>query len=110
MQMCNNDFNAFLLIVTPTVLNSIDNQVVTEGNGTNLTLSLKGSMDPFPSETFFHWFFEGNNLSNNTNILISDYNIMLSNISRNMSGIYKLEVGNSFGSSTGSFLLDVQCK
>ena len=82
-------------------------QQVPESNNITVDLNVPDSPDPFPPMISSQWMFGDQTLSSDTIITLNDYNITFINFERNMSGNYELTV---FGSSTGTFELDVQCK
>ena len=88
-----------------------DIQVIIEGNNITMNFTVEGAPIPFPPVQS-QWTHEGQPLvSNGSNdILLTDFIITLTNVQRNQSGNYTLTVSNDAGSTTTSFILDVQCK
>ena len=94
------------------MLSSTDTQVIIEGNNITVDLTVGGANTPFPPLLTSQWTHEGQSLlSNGSNdIILTDFIITLTNVQRNQSGNYTLTVSNDAGSTTTSFILDVQCK
>ena len=94
------------------MLSSTDTQVIIEGNNITVDLTVGGAPTPFPPLLTSQWTHEGQPLlSNGSNdMILSDFIITLTNVQRNQSGNYTLTVSNDAGSTTTSFILDVQCK
>ena len=77
-----------------------------------MNFTVEGDPIPFPPLLPSQWTHEGQpQLSNGSNdIILTDFIITLTNVQRNQSGNYTLTVSNDAGSTTTSFILDVQCK
>ena len=84
--------------------------MVTESSSVDVNLTVLDMASPFPPDIFSQWTFDGQNVSTTSMIMLRDYDITFNNILRNYSGQYSLTVTNTVGSTTGSFVLDVQCK
>ena len=100
------------VLVLPSLLTPPDTQSVIEGNNITVNLTVGGAPTPFPPLLTSQWTHEGQPLlSNGSNdIILTDFIITLTNVQRNQSGNYTLTVSNDAGSTTTSFILDVQCK
>ena len=101
----------YVYLVLPSLLTSVSTQLVIEGYNITVNLTVGGTNTPFPPLLTSQWTHEGQSLSNGSNdIILTDFIITLTNVQRNQSGNYTLTVSNDAGSTTTSFILDVQCK
>ena len=75
-----------------------------------VNFSVSGALTPFPPILTSLWTHEGQILSINDDIVLTDFAIALSNVQRNQYGNYTLTVSSDAGSVTTSFILDVLCK
>ena len=102
----------YFFIVLPSLLTPVSTQSVIEGNNITVNLTMRGAPTPFPPLLTSQWTHESQPLlSNGSNdIVLTDYIITLTNVQRNQSGNYTLTVSNDVGSTTTSFILDIQCK
>ena len=107
---CINGF--YFFIVLPSLLSPVSTQSVIEGNNITVNLTIGGAPTPFPPLLTSQWTHEGQPLLSNDNndIILTNFIITLTNVQRNQSGNYTLTVSNNAGSTTTSFILDIQCK
>ena len=101
-----------LILVLPSLLTIASSQSVVEGFNITVNLTAVGAPTPFPPLLTSQWTHKGQPLlSNSSNdIILTNFIITLTNVQRNQSGNYTLTVSNDVGSTTTSFILDVQCK
>ena len=100
------------ILVLLSLLTPVSTQLVIEGNNITVNLTVGEAPTPFPPQYTSQWTHDGQPLlSNGSNdILLTEFVITLTSVQRNQSGNYTLTISNDAGSTTTSFILDVQCK
>ena len=83
--------------------------------GTQFTLDVSKTSDPFPPYIKSIWTLNGMELTQNysdlLNIVTGDYSITISSVSRDSAGVlFKVNVSNAIGYDYKTFSLNVQCK
>ena len=110
--MCFYVLFILCFLALPSLLTPVSTQSVIEGNNITVNLTVGGTPTPFPPLLISQWAHEGQPLiSNDSNdIILTNFIITLTNVQSNQSGNYTLTVSNNAGSTTTSFILDIQCK
>ena len=98
-----------LLLGLPVLFQQSVADIVAEGNMFIFNIEAISGFPLVPSS--FQWYFSGEVLQDSSLINITSYpNITINSVHRNNSGNYSLSVSNEAGTTTGFFILDVQCK